>query len=316
MRDFNRAIRVGILRGGVGGGYDESLKHGSDMIAHVIEYLYPKYRPVDIFIDREGAWHAGGVAVSPADLARKVDLIYNTIGGEMHQTLNDLSVPFVGNSAFADLLHKDRSALHKHMRNSGVKVPRRVVFPVFQSDLDGNENSFAMRKAKEVHEKFPGPWFVYPLRKNKNVATHTAKTFPDLIGAIEDVADHGESIVVEELIPGRKSIARVIPGFRGHDLYHLPIFFEDETDTINKTKITKDEEEEILSIAKDLLHLLDAKHYLEVHFVHNKNTGVHLVDVSLVPDLAEDSSLSDSLEHLGLKNSHILSHILDQAFDY
>ena len=56
-------IRVGVLRGGTSKEYEQSLKAG----AYVLKRL-PKdaYEPLDIYIDREGVWHLGGLPMSAA----------------------------------------------------------------------------------------------------------------------------------------------------------------------------------------------------------------------------------------------------------
>jgi len=49
-------------------------------------------------------------------------------------------------------------------------MPRRIVLPLYQRDFDGEENTYARRKATEVFEKFAGPWIVksFTFEKNKS----------------------------------------------------------------------------------------------------------------------------------------------------
>ena len=49
------------------------------------------------------------------------------------------------------------------MKSVGVQMPRSMVLPVYQKDFDGPRERYAIKKAKEVHEKFGAPWMVKSL---------------------------------------------------------------------------------------------------------------------------------------------------------
>jgi len=89
-------IRVGVLRGGTGTKYDASLATGAYVLKHLPRDLY---EPVDIFIDRAGQWHVGGVPVSHDKLQRRIDVVWNALhgfygeDGKAAQLLENLGIP-------------------------------------------------------------------------------------------------------------------------------------------------------------------------------------------------------------------------------
>src|SRR3989344_3908470 len=113
----NAKRRVGILRGGAGGGYDLSLREGGDVILHILENLSERWKPVDIFIDKEGTWHLGGVKVEPAALMHKVDIVWNTSHPSVASMVESMSVPCVSASSFASAMSRNSESLDTHVRD-------------------------------------------------------------------------------------------------------------------------------------------------------------------------------------------------------
>ena len=71
-------IRVGVLRGGTGNQYEQSLATGAYVLKH-----QPKdtYEVSDIFLDRDGVWHFNGAPLDYEKLMRRVDVIWNALHG-------------------------------------------------------------------------------------------------------------------------------------------------------------------------------------------------------------------------------------------
>ena len=72
-------IRVGVLRGGPSSEYDISLKTGGHVLRHLKE---DTYIPQDIFISRDGVWHARGFESTPERILKNVDVVFNALHGE------------------------------------------------------------------------------------------------------------------------------------------------------------------------------------------------------------------------------------------
>ncbi len=291
------------MRGGGGKKHDKSLREGSDVLVYIIENLYPKWKPVDIFVDPNGVWHLSGMETLPSDLTHKVDVVWNTAGSAYQQILDSLSIPTIGQDGFASLLLDNPGTFSDFALKNNIRTPRKIVFPAYQEDIDGEAMEFASKKAREVWQKFSPPWIVRAYNEEKNVAAKVAKTFPDLISAISELLAHGDSILVEELIPGKVATTHIIPDFRGEKVYHFPI-----SSTYN---LSTDEKTAIVEAAKKL-HSHINNHYLKADFVIHPRTGAHLLEFSLSPDLRDNSTLDEASASIGVRMSHIINHILER----
>src|SRR3989338_6245986 len=157
--------KIGILRGGIGEHYAASLERGGEVIAFLAKNFREKYKPMDILVDRDGLWHLAGVPVYPADLAHRVDLVWNSAHHSFSQILESVKVPHIP----ASVVHKfskSREMLKEHLQKLNMSLTRHLVFPD-QADFS------APNRAKEVHAKFSPPWLVRPFGANTSVVAKT-----------------------------------------------------------------------------------------------------------------------------------------------
>ena len=279
--------RIGILRGGAGRHYESSLKKGGDIISYIHENLADKYKPLDILIDKDHIWHFNGVPVNPGDLVHKVDLTWNLSHPSFSNIIESLSIPHIGPGNFSRSLMSDRNIFKEYIKNIGVHMPRHIVSP---------------KNAQEVFEIFGAGWIVKSLTGGAAPDIRLAQTFGELAQAIEDKANLGESIMVEEFIVGKSSVVHSVENFRDEAVYVLP---PDNLSTIDKEKI--------IIITKILHKHLNVKHYLKLDFTLNPKRGVFLTSVEFVPDLRIGSHLEKSCESVGAKMHHIVEHILEST---
>lgn len=311
MSDNNTKIRVGVIRSGAGVYYSSSLRKGGDLISHILENLNSKYKVIDIFIDKNGVWHINGLPIIPADLVRKIDIIWNVSKYPgLFSILNNFSIPCVGNNSFLTVLENSKEMLQMHMKHIGIKMPRSMILPLYQKDFDGSRERYAIKKAKEVFEKFSAPWVIKSFTPDSNMAIHLAKTFSELVDAIEDGVKHEKSILVEEFITGKPSAVHSIAGFRGDlsaqagNIYVFPII-----DSI----FSSTEKEKVISFAKDLHKHLATEHYLKSDFILHPKRGFFLTNIESLPDLRKGSHFEQSCEFVGAKIHHVIEHILERS---
>ena len=286
--------RVGILRGGMGNQYTSSIRKGGDIISHIFENLSEKYKVVDILIDKDGNWHANGLPVVPADLVRKVDVVWNTSKQpSLSIILDNFSIPNIGSSSFLKILESNREMLEMHMKSIGIKMPRFIIFP---------------KDAREVFEKFSAPWIVKINNEIKLV-----KTFNELVETIKDRTN----VIIEEFIAGKPSTVHSISGFRGEDIYVLPACnaFSIADAGRPPQNFTADEKEKIIAFAKDLHKHLATEHYLKSDFVLHPKRGLFLTNIESSPDLRKESHFEQSCQYIGAEMHHILEHILDKTLN-
>ena len=298
--------RVGILRGGNDEHYESSLKKGGEIILHIMENLRDKWKPFDVLVDKEGAWHLNGVPVLPLQLLYKVDVVWNLSQPSFSNILESYSIPNIGIPPFSLVFNKSKDMLRKHMKGFGVQMPRSVVFPLYQEDFDGPREKYAVKKAKEVHAKFPAPWIVKSYTTSFNMGIHLAKTFPELVSAIEDGVKNEKSILVEEFISGKVASVHSVPHFRDQDIYTFPLG--------NSFGIfSPEEKEKLVAMAKDLHKHLGVKHYLKSDYVLSPRGKVYLLNFELTPDLKPNSHFTQVCESVGAKPQHVIDHMLEKA---
>jgi len=298
--------RVGVLRGGAGKHYTSSLKKGGEIITHIFENLSDTYKPIDILIDKDYIWHINGMPILPADLVNKIDVVWNTTHPSFSNILDSLSIPNVSAPFFTSGLENSRDLLHEHIKNINLQMPKSIILPLYQKDFDGERGQYAIKKAKEIHGKFPAPWIVKSFTEDSNMGIHLAKTFPELVDAIEDGVKHEKSILVEEFIAGKVASTHSVPGFRGQDIYTFPL-----GNTFGNFSL--EEKEKLTNLIKTLHKHINAKHYLKSDFVLTPRGKVYLLSIESIPDLKLGSHFSQVCESVGAKTHHVIEHILEQA---
>lgn len=294
--------RIGIIRGGQEGDYDTSLREGGEIISHIFENLSDTYKVSDIFIDRDGVWHLNGIELDPATLSSKVDAVWNVSHPSISSIIRNLSIPQIDISSFSYLLKQNQEMLDKHLKDIGIKMPKKVVLPLYQPDFDGEVEEYVIRKAQEVHQKFSAPWIVRSFTLDYSMGIHIAKTFPELIDAILDGVLHQKSILIEEFIEGRNTSMHSVSGFRGQDIYLFPS--EDSS---------KEEKIELEKLTTELHKHLGVEHYLKADFTIHPKRGVFVIGVSLNPDLKEGSHFMKMCESVGSKISNVVEHIIERV---
>jgi len=297
--------RVGILRGGDTDYYENSLQKGGEIISYLLGNLSEQYKPIDIFIDKEGVWHFSGVPIMPADLIHKVDVVWNVAHPSFSKILDDLSIPNIGVNPFSSVFENNRSMLEEHAKSIEIKMPRHLILPVYQKDFDGPRERYSIKKAKEVHEKFQAPWIIKSLTPDLNIGVHVAETFPELVNAIEDLVKHEKSILVEELITGKNVFMHTVSGFRGQNIYSFPV-----------ENFSKSEKEKLTTLAENLHQHLSVSNYLKSNFVLSPQKGIYLTSVEFHPDLKEDSHFNKMCESVGAKAHHIVDHLIESSLCY
>lgn len=288
--------RVGILRGGVGKHYTHSLQKGGEIISYISEKLSDKYKVIDILVDKDYIWHLGGVPINTSDLVNKIDVVWNTTHPSFSNILDSLAIPNVGNKDF----------LPKQMKQFGVQIPRSVVLPVYQKDFDGPRERYSIKKAKEIFQKFSAPWIVKSFTEDESMGIHLAKTFPELVDAIEDGVKHEKSILVEEFIAGKISSVHSVSGFRNEDIYVFPLGNAFGS-------FSSKEKEKLSNLAKDLHKHINSKHYLKIDFILNPRGKVYLLQIDGMPDLKIDSHFSQVCESVGAKTHSVIEGMLENV---
>jgi len=319
--DPDTHTRVGVVRGGRGSEYHVSLQTGGNVLKH----LPSKYRGYDILITKDGTWHLEGVPVSIADVANRVDIIFNALHGEygedgkVQRDLNALALPFTGSGVFASSVAMNKLLAKDHLRGGPFKIPFSMVV----------RRKRDMRElAMELFRSFPQPCVIKPISGGSSVGVSLARSFDELVAALENGLAADKTILVEEYIRGKEATAGVIDAYRGEEHYVLPVveirlpgkrgFFDHEakysgeTDEVCPGNFTKEEKRALEEAARYVHKTLGLKHYSRSDFIISPR-GIYFLEANTLPGLTDVSLFPKALQAVGASLPEFIDHVLDRA---
>jgi len=329
-------LKVGVIRGGISDEYKVSLASGAQVLSHLrSDKMNKKYKSVDIFIDQAGVWHVNGIPITLDKLIHKVDVVVNALHGDygedgkVQQELEQWKIPYTGSGPLASALGYNKLLSKQEFTKFGIKTPKHLLFPAYQSDFDGPREKYAFRKAREVWGKMSPPWIVKPLTGGSSMGVHVCKTFDSLVRAFEVGVNEKVSVLVEEFIRGKEATVGVINNFRGKKVYTLPpieirvpktsAFFDNEvkyngaSQEICPGNFTEQEKIELERLAS-LIHTgLDLSHYSRSDFIVHPKKGIYALEVNTLPGLTEESLMPKALSAVGSSLPEFIDHIITLA---
>jgi len=320
---------VGVLRGGPSSEYEVSLKSGETVLAELDKN---KYDARDIFIDRVGAWHNRGVAMSPEKALTGVDVVFNTIhgqygeDGQLHYILDPLGIPYTGASKMPSILAFNKQHTKDAVLKLGVKVAHGKVLDLAALHDEGRDIDEVTR---DLFRTFPHPAIVKPVIGGSSVGVTIVENFHGLERALQHAAEISPKVLIEEFIKGKEATVGVVDDFRGQKHYALmPVeiippagkFFDYENKYNGATtervpgNFTQKEKLELERIAKLVHENLGMSHYSRSDFIVSKR-GIYFLEINSAQavGLTKESLLPKALHAVGAKLSDFLDHVVELA---
>lgn len=328
-------IKVGVIRGGVSGEYEVSLKTGSNVLSHLRgEKLSQEYKAIDILIDKEGTWHIGGKPATIEDIFNSVDVIFNALHGDfgedgkVQQMLDQWKIPYTGSGAFASALGYNKILTKEQFSVFGIKTPMHLFVPQYKEE-DGDIRAYSTLVAKQIHDKLPPSWIVKPISGGSSVGMKMCRTYPELIEAFYSGVNRDTDVLVEELIEGREATVGVINHFRDKKIYVLPVieiqipktknFFDYDakytgiSEEVCPGNFSREEKEELEKLAETIHTGLNLSHYSRSDFIVNPKKGIYALEVNTLPGLTNESLIPKMLNAVGSNTEEFIDHILTLA---
>ena len=315
---------VAVLRGGSVGEHEVSLETG----AHILELLPSlsegRFRPLDVFIDKELMWHVRGVPIAPERALANADVVFNALhggygeDGSVQRLLGRLGIPYTGSGAYGSAVSLNKKLAKDIMQKAGVRVPRHIVLTV-SPDLE--------REALAAFRSFSPPVMVKPVSAGSSVGAGLATTFAEFWERVKDAFAHGTEVLAEEFVIGREATCGVIDDFRGKERYALlpaeiakpsPFSIFDQAAKRDGARVrmpagfTKDERSEIERLALLAHERLGLRQYSRSDFIVTPR-GVYFIEANALPPLAPRSAFAQSLSATGVSLEEMLEHLVTLA---
>lgn len=318
-----KKIRVGVLRGGPSSEYDVSLKTGDT----VIHNLPDTYYPVDIFISRDGVWHMHGVEKSPTQILSSLDVVFNALhgaygeDGKVQSILDHCGVPYTGSRSMPSAFAMNKDLTKKSLLPHGIKMAFHRLFKKGEvENLDHHE----------LFRMIPNPAVVKPVSAGSSVGVSIVRSFEDLERALSSAFDHGDTVIVEEYIPGIEATCGVIDDFRGERHYTLlPVEIVPDTqhdfftyqakygggsrELCPSVSFPEQVTKTIQDYARKAHAGLGLRHYSRSDFIVHPKRGVFFLEANTLPGLTSESLLPKSLHAVGATLPQFLDHVITLA---
>lgn len=321
---MSHRIRVGVIRGGPSNEYEVSLDSGAAVLSALRDRLEDRYDPVDVFIDRNGAWHILGREIAPENSRQHFDIAWNALhgaygeDGKIQSFLEAHGIPFTGSGSLSSAVGMNKALTKKILKDQGIKSPywKEARREDIEMDIDA--------AVEDLFTTFLLPAIIKPAQSGSSIGVSMVRNKRDIGPALEEAMRHGDHILVEEYIPGREATCGVIDGFRGQELYTLPVTeirsknpifdykakYAGESEEIVPGRFSRETKAAIEDLARSVHRLLRLKHYSRTDFIIHPRRGIYVLETNTLPGLTEESLVPKALRSIGSDLDELVDHVI------
>jgi D-alanine-D-alanine ligase len=326
--------RIGVVRGGPCSEYEVSLMTGLQVLNALDR---EKFEPLDIIISKVGAWHMYGLETKPHDVFHRVDVIFNCLhgyygeDGKIQSLLEAHSVPFTGSGSLSSAIAMNKILAKEYFHRADIKTPAHVLIykEKIETEFKKGENVSA-NLFRIAHSKFSLPYIVKPVSGGSSIGVSLVKTRDDFAPALAKAFESGDSVMIEEFIPGTEASVGVIERFRDKDLYVLPpvevrpvdrdIFdykakYEGGSNDIVPATFSFSIKKELERLALAAHEALGLRHYSRSDFIVSPHRGIYIIETNVLPGLTKESLLSKEIDAVGSSLTELTGHLINLALD-
>lgn len=287
---------IAVLRGGREE-FALSLQEGAEVLSSLKKI---GYRPLDVLIDKDGAWTANGIptdahhvfarAHTVVDATREKSAPYHDLARRM-----DVSLLFSrGNQVCTD-----RENLYRLLRMQEIKVPDTTVVRAKEPLRDS--------VFRDVWSRYHTPLMIRPLTRNSDVPSKLITMYPEFEQSVREYYEKG---IDTHILTYRKTPVTslvILPHFRGERLY-MPVWVEtfaslkgiprntEQTRTFfNAPDFRKNE---MRKVAERIYDAAGLRGPAVIDIIHHGGSYV-VVNIEERPTLTKDGRFIKSLESVG-----------------
>lgn len=242
-------------------------------------------------------------------------MIHGTPGenGLLQGYFEMMGIPFTTCSSYVSTLTFDKYACKAFLRDTGVKMAREVY----------------LRKGdyydvKQIVEQLGLPLFVKPSDGGSSFGVTKVKKTEELDVAIKEAFAEGETVLVEEFIPGREMTEGVF--ISKGEIIALPVteiiphneFFDYEAKYLGKSEevcpadISKKVAIEIEELTHKIYHHFGCKGLVRMDYILNGD-DVYFLEINTVPGMTKMSLVPQQVRVAGIEMQQFFTILLEEA---
>jgi D-alanine-D-alanine ligase len=316
--------RVAVLRGGPSEEFDVSLRTGECMLAALDTR---KHQPLDVVITKAGEWLLSGRVRAAEDILAHTDVALLALHGQygedggVQRLLERHGVPFTGSGSYASAIAMNKAITKDQVRHHGVMVPKHMV-----AGSSARDNTIGM--AHSIKALFGPKYVIKPISSGSSLGVRLVHNVEELSLALGELLALYDTVLVEEYIEGKEATCGVIEGFRGQDVYALPVVeivppkeagffaahvkYTGATEEICPARFSTEDKKTIEELSKTIHRALGLSHYSRSDFIVS-DRGIYFLEVNTLPGMTSESLFPKSLAAIGAKYEDFIAHLLTVA---
>ena len=131
--------------------------------------------------------------------------------------------------------------------------------------------------------------------------------------AAQRKVDADDSVLIEEYVPGIEATVAVIEGFRGQELYVLPVIEIRNKEEIVPATFSSKIKEELAVFAQKAHRARGLRHYSRSDFIISPRRGIYILEINSLPGLTEQSLVPKALRAVGSDTHELVDHLIGLA---
>lgn len=311
---MSKKTRIALLRGGVSGEREVSLKTGEQILNALDKDKYEVlvYDPKD---DLER--FVSDCFVDKFELA--FPALHGPFGedGRLQGLLDMIGVPYVFSGCFASALAMNKDKASVVARNAGLKTAKQSII--------GKGDKYNL---DEIVENLELPIVIKPVELGSSVGISINDSIDRLKTGIEDAFSHGDSILLEQFISGRELTVPVIE--KDGVMQALPVieikpkvseWFDYRakyelggSEEICPARIPDKVKETVQNDAIKVFKSFACRHLARADFIWNPHDdSIYFLEINTIPGMTETSLAPQSAKAAGYEFSTFLDLLIKEA---
>lgn len=247
-------------------------------------------------------------------------VMHGTYGedGSIQGYLELLDIPYVGPGVLGSAIGMDKDVTKRLLRHAGINV---VNFRTLR------KGDYTIDTLRQYSTELSFPIFVKPSCQGSSVGVSKAKSFEELMQAVEHAFNFDSKVLLEEYIPGRELKVSVL-GYNtdpkvsvvgevkpNHEFYSYDAKYVDPNgaELLIPADIPTDVAGDIQKIAKHAFKILECTGMCRIDFFYSEDGLIYLNEINTIPGFTKSSMYSKLWEYSGLSFSELLDKLINLA---